>query len=669
MKKLSVIFVITLISFSCKKFPDQGVGPVPDVASVTPVSASAGDTITITGKRFVVRPEVYFDTTKAQIISQSPIKLKVIVPEGYGTVPVTVHVGPNESISVNFTYKYVTPKVLAVNPSTGIAGDTVRVTGNYFDSSSHVFFNAAEATVVSFSQKLITAVVPFETGTADVQIKNIYDSALKESNKVAFSYSTLTDNNYRIIQLNTSMTGTEMVEYRLDTLSYYKIGPSSYFLALNLLDPTGSKPIKAFITTVDVTNPYMSFKPVIGRDSVSNLERPSSMAIRKSSPGNRYIAGTNSDFYNTTTIYPRNANMIDGVLGSPADNARILPGIYPGNALFDAQNRMSIDALVYSASATFGTQTIAIDTMNYYKYLNTTKLAFFNIYCGKTTGTNNARTEVAVTPVNGKINYLGETEVKVVAVYKNKGNNAVSENVSILSGATGAAANFLNQLNVNDVLKVNFNLASRSGQTVVPQNIAGGRQIIMQNGNILPNIWNGDERHPRTGIGYSDGGTKIYMCVIDGRNPGYAENVYTSEMAQIMKHFGATDALNLDGGGSSTMYLDKIGTVNRPSDGNERSVVAGIFAVSNAPDDAQISQIVPKQHIVRLAKGQSFTPVFYGLNQYGQVVAVNLTGANLYTNGLGTSAGGIFTAGSTAGYGYIGTTYNSFSTRIKVIIE
>lgn len=310
-----------------------------------------------------------------------------------------------------------------------------------------------------------------------------------------------------------------------------------------------------------------------------------------------------------------------------------------------------------------------IDTLNYFRYINTNKLAFFNIYCGKTTGTNSARTEVAITPVNGKINYNGETEVKVVAVYKNKGNNAVSESVSILSGATGAAANFLNQLIVGDVLKVNFGLTSRSGQAVVPYNIAGGRQIIMKSGNILPNIWNGDERHPRTGIGFSDNGTKIYMCVIDGRNPGYAENVYTSEMAQIMRYFGATDALNLDGGGSSTMYLDKIGVVNRPSDGTERRVVAGVFAVSTAPDDPQIAQIAPKQYIVRLQKGQAFTPIFYGLNKYGQVIVVNLSGVTLYGNGLGTISGASFTAGNTSGYGYIGAQLNSHSTRIKVIIE
>lgn len=669
MKKICIALFVIVTLLSCKKYPQEGIGPVPNVGSINPTSGSAGDTITITGKRFVVSPVVYFDTVKAEIASQSPIELKVIVPEGYGTVPVTVQVGPNESVSVNFTYKYVTPRIASLSPQSGVTGDTLIIWGNYFDSSSNVYFNSAQATVLSYSQTSITTIVPFETGAVSVQVRNIYDNALKLSNESIFNYAGLIDNNYRVIQLNTSMFGTEMVDYRLDTLSYYKIGPSSYFLALNLLDPTGTKPIKAFITTVDVTNPYLGFKTVIGRDSVSNLETPSSMANRKSASGRRYIAGTNSDFYNTTTTYPRNANMVDGVLGSPSDNIRITGDYYAGNAIFDAQNKMTIDALTYSASATIGTQTMPIDTLNYFRYINTNKLAFFNIYCGKTTGTNSARTEVAITPVNGKINYNGETEVKVVAVYKNKGNNAVSESVSILSGATGAAANFLNQLIVGDVLKVNFGLTSRSGQAVVPHNIAGGRQIIMKSGNILPNIWNGDERHPRTGIGFSDNGTKIYMCVIDGRNPGYAENVYTSEMAQIMRYFGATDALNLDGGGSSTMYLDKIGVVNRPSDGTERRVVAGVFAVSTAPDDPQIAQIAPKQYIVRLQKGQAFTPIFYGLNKYGQVIVVNLSGVTLYGNGLGTISGATFTAGNASGYGYIGAQLNSHSTRIKVIIE
>lgn len=668
MRKLFLTLCIISVVVSCKKNPVDEKLPVPEIASITPVRASAGDTVTITGKGFIADPVVYFDTARAAVISQSPVKLQVIVPEGSGTVPVTVRMGATEFFKTTFTYKYLTPRISNVNLNAGLTGDTVLLKGMYFDSSSHVFFNDAEADVVSFDQTSIRAIVPFGSGTVSVLVKNMYDSAMRQSAPAAFIYASLTDNNYGTLPLNISMTGTQIVNYRIDTLSYYKIGPSSHFLALNLLDPTGAKPIKAFITTVDVSNPYMSFKTVIGRDSVSNLEAPSAMAIRSSSPGSRYIAGTNSDFYNTTTIYPRNANMVNGVLASLADNNKITGNYYPGNAIFDMQNRMAIDALTYSASATIGTQTMPIDTMNFYSYVNPNKLAFFNIYCGKTTGTNNTRTEVAITPVTGKISYTGETEVKVVEVYKNKGNNPVSENISILSGTNGAAANFLNQLKTGDVFKIKFGLASRSGQNMVPYTIAGGRQIIMQGGTVLPNIWNGDERHPRTGIGFSDNGTKVYMCVIDGRST-IAADIYTTELAQIMKYFGATDALNLDGGGSSTMYLDKVGTVNKPSDGTERRVVAGIFAVSGAPDDAQVAQLVPKQYVVRLTKGQSFTPVFYGLNQYGQVVAVNINSAELYANGMGTVSDGVFTAGDTSAYGYIGAVYNSLSTRIKVIIE
>lgn len=665
-------FMLSFIVFSsCRKVRDEGEVVKPSITTIDPSNGKPGDRVTITGTGFGANAVIYFNASPAQIVSTTSNTITVIVPDGAGVMDVTVRVGQEVSNALSFTYGgHPAPLVLSLNPTLGLTGDTIVIEGSNFDESSRVLFGVVDAEIVSRTQTSAMVIVPFGTGTKDVTVKNSYDDGTQQqSGKVAFSYATLTNNNYAVIQLNTSISGTEIVEYRIDTVSYFKVGPGADFIALNLLDPTGTKPIKAFITTIDVTNQYMSIKSAIGRDSVSNRETPSSMAIRKSSAGHRYIAGTNSDFYNTSTIYQRNANMVDGVLGSPSDNIPITGSVYPGNAIFDAQNRMKIDALQYSASAIIGTQTMPIDTINYYNYTNTNKLAFFNIYCGKTTGTNNARTEVAVTPVSGKWNYAGETEVKVVTVYKNKGNNPVSENLSVLSGATGAAANFLNQLNAGDVLKVNFTLASRSGQSIAPHNIAGGRQIIMINGQIQRNIWNGDERHPRTGIGYSHGGRKIYMCVIDGRNPGYAENVYTSEMAQIMKHFGATDALNLDGGGSSTMYLDKIGVANRPSDGSERAVAAGLFAISSAPEDGAVAQVVPKQHVVRLSKGGSFTPVFYGLNRYGQVVDASLSNITLRTNGLGTVSGNTFTAGNTAGYGFIGAVHNNISTRIKIIIE
>ncbi len=81
-------------------------------------------------------------------------------------------------------------------------------------------------------------------------------------------------------------------------------------------------------------------------------------------------------------------------------------------------------------------------------------------------------------------------------------------------------------------------------------------------------------RHPRTVVGLSSDGTKLYLVVADGRNPGTSIGMTCAELGDLMSYLGAQDALNLDGGGSTTMWRQGAGVVNQPSDADgERNVV------------------------------------------------------------------------------------------------
>lgn len=77
-------------------------------------------------------------------------------------------------------------------------------------------------------------------------------------------------------------------------------------------------------------------------------------------------------------------------------------------------------------------------------------------------------------------------------------------------------------------------------------------------------------RAPRTAVGVTKEG-KLLFVVIDGRQPGFSIGATLWETARLMIEFGAVDALNLDGGGSSTMVVQSK-VVNAPSDGRERPV-------------------------------------------------------------------------------------------------
>ena len=82
--------------------------------------------------------------------------------------------------------------------------------------------------------------------------------------------------------------------------------------------------------------------------------------------------------------------------------------------------------------------------------------------------------------------------------------------------------------------------------------------------------------HPRTAVGYDDGGTWLLLVVVDGRQPGFSEGVTLYELAKIMQSNGCSRSINLDGGGSSIMLIREPGedvrTLNCPSGKTHRPV-------------------------------------------------------------------------------------------------
>ena len=82
--------------------------------------------------------------------------------------------------------------------------------------------------------------------------------------------------------------------------------------------------------------------------------------------------------------------------------------------------------------------------------------------------------------------------------------------------------------------------------------------------------------HPRTALGFDDTGKWLLLIVVDGRQPGLSEGVTLYELAGILKARGCSQAINLDGGGSSIMLVQEPGdcvrTVNSPSGKEPRPV-------------------------------------------------------------------------------------------------
>jgi len=143
----------------------------------------------------------------------------------------------------------------------------------------------------------------------------------------------------------------------------------------------------------------------------------------------------------------------------------------------------------------------------------------------------------------------------------------------ILAGA-GRAAEFLRAVRVGGRARV---AVASPGLPKWARGAVSGGPVLIRDGAIV----GGDEvRHPRTAIGFND--RDIVLLTVDGRQQGWSVGMTLAELAGLLVSLGCTDAVNLDGGGSTTMWVR--GEVrNRPSDGSPREVANGLAVVLNGP--------------------------------------------------------------------------------------
>jgi len=111
----------------------------------------------------------------------------------------------------------------------------------------------------------------------------------------------------------------------------------------------------------------------------------------------------------------------------------------------------------------------------------------------------------------------------------------------------------------------------------------GGAGLLVSRGQLVKDwaveklrVGFATERHPRTMIG-TDGGGRIWLVTVDGRRPQVSLGMSFAELQDVARGLGLVDALNLDGGGSTTMVV-KGAVVNHPSDaGGPRRVSDAIL--------------------------------------------------------------------------------------------
>jgi hypothetical protein len=101
-----------------------------------------------------------------------------------------------------------------------------------------------------------------------------------------------------------------------------------------------------------------------------------------------------------------------------------------------------------------------------------------------------------------------------------------------------------------------------------PTLIRNRRNVLAEQPGVRPDF--GERRHPRTAVGWND--RSLFWVVVDGRQMPYSDGMSLPELTDLFLRLGATEAINLDGGGSTAMTL-RGRIANRPSDAQgERAV-------------------------------------------------------------------------------------------------
>jgi hypothetical protein len=139
----------------------------------------------------------------------------------------------------------------------------------------------------------------------------------------------------------------------------------------------------------------------------------------------------------------------------------------------------------------------------------------------------------------------------------------------------GAGSDWIKGLPKGGIVRTQW----ETGMGVAPD-VLGGVPILVRHGEVAVDVTCSTwfcGRNPRTGVGYTAEG-HVLMVVVDGRSSA-SVGMSLVRFAEEMRTLGATSALNLDGGGSSTMWIAGMGIVNVPSDTSGERLVTNALVV------------------------------------------------------------------------------------------
>lgn len=345
-------------------------------------------------------------------------------------------------------------------------------------------------------------------------------------------------------------------------------------------------PAYGHLLTVDLREPGVSLD-LLYPGSVAARSTVSHMADRSGAVG-----GVNGDFFNITesqhpgveaTGAPVGPSIARGHrLGAAVpDGQRFGPAMPPGASTRDVigvgtDGKARLDRLTLAGTVTAKGRKLTLRGLNQYA-LPVGGIGAYTPDWGTasrrraTCGTNTDRTA----PCSANTYELTVRHNRVTEVAKTPGRGAIPSGSTVLVGREGGAKE-LRKLRVGDSVKVEERLESKGRGAL---RFAIGGFPVLRGGRPLAGL-NRSTAAVRTSAGTGGGGRRFLLLALDGGTE-YRSGMTVAELAALMRDLGADDAVNLDGGGSSTLVTrdpdDGRTTVrNHPSGGGERPVANGI---------------------------------------------------------------------------------------------
>lgn len=246
------------------------------------------------------------------------------------------------------------------------------------------------------------------------------------------------------------------------------------------------------------------------------------------------------------------------------------------------------------ASVQIGAHTLPLGCVNQ-RRLDGCQVTLYTPRLGESTHTNRRRgSEVILGGLSLPLtpNYVHAYRVERIS---RDGNSPIPRDGAVLWISTRLKDTSVSEFNTGANGTLTLTLSPPEWNRV--QHAIGGRLRLLKNGKInqtLVEMHHAEKRHvpgkrasvlnlshePRTALGYN--ADTLFLIVADGRQPKYSTGLTLYELASILIELGATEAINLDGGSSSTFVVDNT-VINKPSGQREREVLNAVFITTDIP--------------------------------------------------------------------------------------